>query len=78
MLPPLCYPCIGEKELPPASYVRQNGRLSVVDDKEEPLVPFPTWDPDFPEERATKYSHLARPMRVTLKAGDMLYLPALW
>lgn len=41
-------------------------------------VPFALWDPDHPGENATAYSALARPMRVTLEPGDMLYLPAMW
>lgn len=41
-------------------------------------VPFATWDPDFPEREGTRYSHLARPVRVSLEKGDMLYLPAFW
>ncbi|KAL1842699.1 hypothetical protein VTJ49DRAFT_4478 [Mycothermus thermophilus] len=43
-----------------------------------PSVPFAIWDPDKPDVNATKYSHLARPMRVTLNPGDMLYLPCMW
>ncbi|KAI8625356.1 cupin-like domain-containing protein [Xylariaceae sp. FL1651] len=56
-------------------------RIDEVADGDEdgaPKVPFATWDPDKPEMRATPYSHLADPMRVTLEPGDMLYLPAMW
>ncbi|SPQ21880.1 50e773cd-5d29-43ee-81db-43ecf6ad73dd [Thermothielavioides terrestris] len=56
--------------------------LEEADQEEEEgkkgMVPFPTWDPDRPEENATRYSRLAQPMRVTLEPGDMLYLPCLW
>ncbi|KAJ2896065.1 uncharacterized protein MKZ38_005893 [Zalerion maritima] len=48
------------------------------EDGEGGRVPFATWDPDRPEESATRYSELARPMRVTLEPGDMMYLPAMW
>lgn len=49
------------------------------EEKDVPVkVPFAIWDPDKPEENATKYSKLAEPMRVTLEEGDMLYLPAMW
>ncbi|WYZ38924.1 hypothetical protein EsH8_III_000838 [Colletotrichum jinshuiense] len=41
-------------------------------------VPFATWDPDAPGVNATPYSQLAKPVRVTLEPGDMLYLPAMW
>lgn len=52
----------------------------VAPDEPRHRVPFPTWDPDgyaktsFP----TPFSDMARPMRVKLDEGDMLYLPALW
>lgn len=40
------------------------------------------WDPDSSEgdddTGRGKYEKLARPMRVTLEEGDMLYLPRLW
>ncbi|KAI1422131.1 phospholipase A2 [Xylaria sp. FL1777] len=51
-----------------------------IDENEDraPRVPFATWDPDTPDVRATLYSHLAEPMRVSLEPGDMLYLPAMW
>ncbi|KAI1076071.1 phospholipase A2 [Whalleya microplaca] len=82
LLPALCQPCVHERELPPATYAREEGQDSGVlrlrRDEEGENVPFATWDPDRPAERATKYSHLARPMRVTLNPGDMLYLPAMW
>ena len=48
-----------------------------LDDKAEP-VPVAIWDPDMPEKHSTPYSHQARPLRVTLNEGDMLYLPAMW
>jgi jumonji domain-containing protein 7 len=78
LLPPLSCPCIGEQDLAPASYARRNGRLEVVQEINAQAVPFPTWDPDCPEQRSTEYSHLARPLRATLNAGDILYLPAMW
>lgn len=42
------------------------------------MVPFSAWDPDNPHENKTPFSHLSRPLRVDLNAGDVLYLPALW
>ncbi|KKY27818.1 putative phospholipase a2 [Diplodia seriata] len=36
------------------------------------------WDPDLPDVRATAFSTLSRPLRVSLEPGDMLYLPAMW
>ena len=78
LLPPLSLPCVKELELTTASYVREEGELKIRLDEEGQKVPFPTWDPDMPDKITTQYSHLAQPIRVTLEAGDMLYLPALW
>ena len=94
LLPPLCQPCVNEQLLQPFTYEREDvesggrhkTRLSLVQDEEEldepdgagDYVPFALWDPDRPDENKTAYSHLARPMRVTLNPGDMLYLPAMW
>lgn len=100
LLPPLCQPCVNEKELRAATYARESGRegekgglVLRLDDSGEGrddrggageievaanVVPFAVWDPDVPDVNATRYSHLARPLRVTLEPGDMLYLPAMW
>lgn len=77
LLPALCQPCVNERELVPASYSRREDHLH-LETEEGDKVPFAVWDPDEPEMRATKYSHLATPLRVTLNPGDMLYLPAMW
>ncbi|KAF2462082.1 putative pla2g4b [Lineolata rhizophorae] len=85
LLPPVAAACVNEQELQAATYGSSSG--GPPDDAEELLVqadcpggvvPFPTWDPDQPRMRSTRYSALCRPMRVTLNPGDMLYLPALW
>lgn len=88
LLPPICQPAVGEKELRSAVYVRDpdgaeqkeegGGLRLVLEEGEDTVVPFPTWDPDRPEENATPYSALVQPMRVTLNPGDMLYLPCMW
>lgn len=94
LLPPLCQPCVNERPLRPAHYERRrsgsgqpsgSGLELVLDDRGEGegeeggmMVPFAIWDPDRPHENATRYSGLAQPMRVTLNAGDMLYLPCMW
>jgi jumonji domain-containing protein 7 len=78
LLPPIAHACVGEQELASASYIRHDAVLQAEKEKGGSLVPFPTWDPDTPEVRPTAYSHFAQIMRVTLKAGDLLYLPALW
>lgn len=48
------------------------------DAEQSASIPFAIWDPDMPKENATPYSELAKPMRVTLNPGDMLYLPCMW
>ncbi|KAK8135379.1 phospholipase A2, partial [Apiospora sp. TS-2023a] len=100
LLPPLCQPCVHERPLRPAHYVRRDrprqdqggegeekegsgdnnssSSLELVMEDEADDVPFATWDPDNAQVNATKYSHLASPMRVTLEPGDMFYLPAMW
>ncbi|KAE8411022.1 cupin-like domain-containing protein [Aspergillus pseudocaelatus] len=78
LFPALCHPCVNEKPLQPATYVRtDDGLVLQMDDNDEP-VPFPTWDPDRPSENNTPFSQYAQPLRVTLNPGDMLYLPAMW
>ncbi|CAF9938160.1 MAG: hypothetical protein HETSPECPRED_000793 [Heterodermia speciosa] len=56
------------------------GNQQLVLSPEHPprAVPFAIWDPDKPEQDQTPFSCLARPSRVTLNPGDLLYLPALW
>ncbi|KAF5017391.1 hypothetical protein F66182_10685 [Fusarium sp. NRRL 66182] len=78
LLPPLCHPCVNEQPLRPATYRREDDSLKLDMDHDDEPVPFATWDPDKPEENATRFSHLARPLRATLNPGDMLYLPAMW
>lgn len=85
LLPPHCHPCVNEQPLRPATYARTsvNDGLDLVLDtaqggREAERVPFATWDPDRPDENATRYSKRAVSMSVTLETGDMLYLPAMW
>jgi len=86
LLPPVCHPCVNERELTAATYVRREGDGAGLelkedddgDDDQGEKVPFATWDPDDPERNATAYSSLAKPIRVTLDPGDFLYLPAMW
>jgi jumonji domain-containing protein 7 len=78
LLPPLCHPCVNEQPLAPATYQRCEQGLELCPDPDAEPVPLATWDPDYPSSSTTKYSNLARPIRVTLNPGDMLYLPAMW
>lgn len=83
LLSPVEAACVNEQVLPAATYSPKDENedeveLIVTMDEPAATVPFATWDPDDPSERPTKFSHLSKPMRVTLEEGDMLYLPALW
>lgn len=78
LLPSLCHPCVNEQPLRPATYKRGDDGLQLVMDSDDEAVPFAIWDPEKPEQNATRFSHLAKPLRVTLNPGDMLYLPAMW
>lgn len=90
LLPPIAAAGVNEREVFCATYVstRQEGEgedgelrtedLICVRDQPVQEVPVPTWDPDVLDERATPFSKLVKPLRVTLEEGDMLYLPALW
>jgi jumonji domain-containing protein 7 len=78
LLPPVSYACVAERDLPPASYSRNDGGRLELRKEDGESVPFATWDPDQPGKNDTKYSRYAKPVRVILEEGDMLYLPALW
>lgn len=78
LLPSLCHPCVNEQPLRPATYKRREDGMELEMDSDAEAVPFVIWDPDRPERNATGFSYLARPLRVTLNPGDMLYLPAMW
>lgn len=78
LLPPLCYPCVNEQMLPLATYARTEKGMELRLDEGEETVPLATWDPEDPEKNVTEFSHLAKPVHVTLEPGDMLYLPAMW
>jgi jumonji domain-containing protein 7 len=88
ILPPIEAPCVNERAVLSATYSPLHASHYTSDvgkddlyihvDKPEQYIPLPTWDPDHPEENTTPYSIHARPIRVTVNAGDMLYLPALW
>lgn len=73
-------PCVNEQLLRKGRYVPSStaGTLEVQLDEEAEAIPVALWDPDMPEKLTTPYSHLAKPLRVTLREGDMLYLPSLW
>lgn len=78
LLPPLFHPCVREKLLAQATYVRDGDNLRLELDKSGEHVPLATWDPEAPDAHASDFSKSAIPVHVTLDPGDMLYLPAMW
>jgi jumonji domain-containing protein 7 len=61
-------------------YIRDGDGTLEINEGDGDKVPFATWDPDRDEGGdgyETRYSKYSTPVRVTLRKGDMLYLPAL-
>ncbi|XP_030299033.1 bifunctional peptidase and (3S)-lysyl hydroxylase JMJD7 isoform X2 [Sparus aurata] len=79
LLPPTDRPFIPYGEYQPALYhQRDDGEFEVVDQsgsEKVPWIPLDPLDPDL--ERYPQYRR-ARPLRCSVKAGEMLYLPSLW
>lgn len=79
LISPLESACVNEQFLQPATWVEKDGQLVLqIDGEDEPRVPCALWDPDFPRLNRGVLSDACRPIRVTLEAGDLLYLPAMW
>ncbi|CZT19783.1 related to phospholipase [Ramularia collo-cygni] len=81
LLAPVEMPCVNETKLPFGRYRPSGGDEQALEaylNAEGEPMPVPIWDPEQPEERTTAYSSHARPLRVTVNEGDMLYLPAMW
>lgn len=82
LLPPVEMPCVNEQNLTQTRYApRYEGSeddlcIKVQDGCES--IPVATWDPEDPKAQCSEYSHLSKPLFVTLNEGDMLYLPAMW
>ncbi|EME86261.1 uncharacterized protein MYCFIDRAFT_88328 [Pseudocercospora fijiensis CIRAD86] len=81
LLPPVDMPCVNEKPVAcgryqPSSETSLEFEPRLQADAEP--VPVPTWDPDEPQTRATEFSSLSKPTRISLNEGDMFYLPAMW
>lgn len=83
LLPPVDMPCVNEQRLPKCQYAPSSTNTSTKDlvievQEGEDAVPVAVWDPEEPEKHRSEYSHLAKPISVTLHEGDMFYLPAMW
>ncbi|XP_066551059.1 bifunctional peptidase and (3S)-lysyl hydroxylase JMJD7 isoform X2 [Amia ocellicauda] len=79
LIPPSDRPFIPYELYQPATFCqREDGTFDVVDEPNTEKVPWIPVDPLNPDlQRYPNYS-LARPLSCTVKAGEMLYLPALW
>lgn len=84
LLSPVEMPCVNEQPLEQARYVPKEehrgddiSELVVERSPNSETLPFATWDPDEPDFRTTAFSSMAKPLRVTLDEGDMVYLPAM-
>nr|XP_048711621.1 bifunctional peptidase and (3S)-lysyl hydroxylase JMJD7 isoform X2 [Caretta caretta] len=77
--PPSDRPFIPYELYLPATYcISEDGSFQVVDEKAADKVPWIPLDPLNPDlEQYPEYAQ-ARPLRCTVKAGEMLYLPSLW
>ncbi|XP_067335690.1 bifunctional peptidase and (3S)-lysyl hydroxylase JMJD7 isoform X2 [Channa argus] len=79
LLPPTDRPFIPYGVYQPAVYLqRDNGEFEVVDQSDSEKVPWIPLDPLDPDlERYPQYCR-ASPVRCSVKAGEMLYLPSMW
>ncbi|XP_078515773.1 bifunctional peptidase and (3S)-lysyl hydroxylase JMJD7 isoform X1 [Lissotriton helveticus] len=77
--PPSDRPFIPYELYTPATYsVSEDGSFQVIDEMAAEQVPWIPLDPLNPDlQRHPSYAQL-KPLRCTLKAGEMLYLPSLW
>ncbi|CAO3659635.1 unnamed protein product [Umbelopsis ramanniana] len=79
LLPPIEYYCVHESSFPCATYVLDpNGKLKLEPlsgTMKTPCSPVDPSDPDL--ERFPRFQY-AKPITVTVREGEMLYLPAFW
>ncbi|XP_055719902.1 bifunctional peptidase and (3S)-lysyl hydroxylase JMJD7 isoform X2 [Salvelinus fontinalis] len=79
LLPPSDRPFIPYEHYQPAVYrQREDGDFDVVDVADSDKVPWIPLDPLKPDLELYPDYRLACPLHVTVKAGEMLYLPSLW
>ncbi|WPG99538.1 Clavaminate synthase-like protein [Acrodontium crateriforme] len=84
LLPPCEMACVNEQMVLKGRYTTTTStnadKPNFTIQKALTSAPIPTaiWDPEAPTKNQTPYSHLSQPIRLTLHAGDMLYLPAMW
>jgi hypothetical protein len=79
LCPPVDYPFMGLNQYPVAKFNRVSpGSFSVT--KKGGVVPWVSIDPSNPEQARAQHElfRLAHPIDVTVRPGEMLYLPAMW
>ncbi|KAL8290299.1 hypothetical protein RQP46_003238 [Phenoliferia psychrophenolica] len=79
LLPPSEFYCLHEREFPSASYTfTPPSSFTLTPSSPPSSTPWIPVDPTSPDlSLFPRFAH-AQPLTVTLEAGDMLYLPALW
>lgn len=79
LLPPTDRPFIPYGRYQPAEYrQRDDGVFEVVDRSDSEKVPWIPLDPLRPDLQRYPQYRGARPLRCSVKAGEILYLPSLW
>ncbi|XP_034015475.1 bifunctional peptidase and (3S)-lysyl hydroxylase JMJD7 [Thalassophryne amazonica] len=79
LLPPTDRPFIPYGLYQPAVYKQQdNSDFEIIDQRDSEKVPWIPLDPLKPDFERYPLYRKARPLRCTVKAGEMLYLPSLW
>ncbi|RKP28077.1 cupin-like domain-containing protein, partial [Syncephalis pseudoplumigaleata] len=77
LFPPTSQPCLYERLYERARY--DAATLALVPAEPRELVPWIPIDPDCcPAREQYPCYHLARPLRVTVQPGEVLYLPSMW
>ncbi|XP_058018012.1 bifunctional peptidase and (3S)-lysyl hydroxylase JMJD7 isoform X1 [Ahaetulla prasina] len=77
--PPSDRPFIPYELYPPATYhVSEDGSFDILEDKTAEKVPWIPLDPLSPDLKQYPEYAQAKPLRCTVKSGEMLYLPSLW
>ncbi len=79
LIPPTDQPFVPYEDYPAAVYKETTeGHFEIINDPDTGSVPWIAVDPLDPDLEKYPQFTKARPLTVTVKAGEMLYLPSLW
>ncbi|XP_076451021.1 bifunctional peptidase and (3S)-lysyl hydroxylase Jmjd7-like isoform X2 [Babylonia areolata] len=78
LIPPSDLPFVPYEKYPAARYREKNGQFTIEPDPETGEVPWIAVDPLCPDTARYPEFQQCRPVEVTVKAGQTLYLPSLW